>query len=253
MSDKKTFKEIALQSGPDTGINKSGSRADTEEKKPKRWAMLVDQRRCIGCHSCSIACKSENNVPLGYWRSWVKGLQKGTYPNVGNHFLRRLCNHCDVPPCVQVCPVQATVKREEDGAVIMYYGKCIGCGMCIGACPYDARFFNPIRHTADKCDFCTARIDKGLQPACVEACVSGALLFGDMDDPKSEISQRLAMLDTSVIKPELGTKPKVFYVQADHDLKGRIHYSDDFKEQIIDYGRHIPSPGASYWKKGEDK
>ena len=125
--------------------------------------------------------------------------------------------------------------------------------MCIGACPYDARFFNPIRNTADKCDFCMARIDKGLQPACVEACVSGALLFGDMDDPKSEISQRLAMLDTSVIKPELGTKPKVFYVQADHDLKGRIHYSDDFKEQILDYGRHIPSPGASYRKKGEDK
>jgi tetrathionate reductase subunit B len=231
--------------------NKESSQPASSPSKPKRLGMLVDQRRCIGCHSCSIACKSENNVPLGYWRSWVKGLQKGHYPDVGNHFLRRLCNHCDVPPCVQVCPVQATVKREEDGVVVMYYGKCIGCGMCIGACPYDARFFNPVRNTADKCDFCTARVDKGLQPACVEACVSGALVFGDLADPASEISRRLATLSTSVIKPELGTKPKVFYVAAEHALMGRIQYSDDFREQIIEYRRSIPSPDADYWKKGE--
>lgn len=231
--------------------NKESSQPASKPSKPKRLAMLVDQRRCIGCHSCSIACKSENNVPLGYWRSWVKGLQKGRYPDVGNHFLRRLCNHCDVPPCVQVCPVQATARREEDGVVVMYYGKCIGCGMCIGACPYDARFFNPIRHTADKCDFCTARIDQGLQPACVEACLSGALIFGDLEDPSSEIFQRMAALSTSVIKPELGTKPKVFYVAAEHALMGRIQYSDDFKEQILEYRRSIPSPDADYWKKGE--
>lgn len=211
--------------------------------------MLIDQRRCIGCHSCSVACKSENNVPLGYWRSWVKGIQKGHYPEVGNHFLRRLCNHCDVPPCCQVCPVQATVKREEDGVVVMYYGKCIGCGMCISACPYDARFFNPIRHTADKCDFCVTRLDQGLKPACVEACLSGALVFGDLDDPKSEISRRLAEVPTSVIKPELGTKPKVFYIQADYTLQGRIQYSDDFTEAIMEYHKHIPSPDATYWEK----
>lgn len=192
-------------------------------------------------------------MPLGYWRSWVKGLQKGSYPDVGNFFLRRLCNHCDVPPCVQVCPVEATVRRDEDGVVVMYYGKCIGCGMCIGACPYDARFFSPIRHTADKCDFCTARIDKGLQPACVEACVSRALVFGDLDDPKSEISRRLAALGTTVIKPELGTRPKVFYVAADNSLKGRIIYSEDWEKQIHEYRDHIPSPDASYWKEGEDK
>ncbi len=215
--------------------------------------MLVDQRRCIGCHSCSIACKSENNVPLGYWRSWVKGLQKGTFPSVGNFFLRRLCNQCDVPPCCQVCPVQATVKRPEDGVVVMYYGKCIGCGMCISACPYDARFFNPIRNTADKCDFCVARIDKGLKPACVEACVSGALVFGDLNDPTSEIFTRLKSVGATVLKPELGTEPKVFYVGADRDLKGRIDYSESWEDRILKYHQTIPSPEASYWKKGPEK
>lgn len=221
-----------------------------EPGRPKRWGMLVDQRRCIGCHSCTIACKSENNVPPGYWRSWIKGIQKGSYPDVGSFFLRRLCNQCDVPPCTQVCPVQATVKREEDGVVIMYYGKCIGCGMCIAACPYDARFFNPFRNTADKCDFCAARIDRGLTPACVEACVSRALVFGDLNDPTSEISQRMASISSDVIKAELGTKPKVYYIQADTSLKGRIKYSDDFTEAILEYHEHIPSPDASFWKKG---
>jgi tetrathionate reductase subunit B len=225
-----------------------GSQAD-QNTRPRRWGMLVDQRRCIGCHSCTIACKSENNVPLGYWRSWVKGIQKGTYPNVGNFFLRRLCNHCDVAPCVQACPVQATVRRPEDGVVVMYYGKCIGCGMCIAACPYDARFFNTVGQTADKCDFCVARIDNGLQPACVEACVSGALVFGDLEDPGSAISRKIAEVGTTVIKPELGTKPKVFYVAADHSLMGRIQYSRDWKREIFDYHKHITSPDAGYWKK----
>jgi tetrathionate reductase subunit B len=183
----------------------------------------------------------------------VKGIQKGSFPEVGNHFLRRLCNHCETAPCVQVCPVTATVIRPEDGVVVMYYGKCIGCGMCVSACPYDARFFNPIRHTADKCDFCSARIDEGLQPACVEACVSGALIFGDLNDTKSEVFRKVAELPTSVIKPELGTNPKVFYVQADHSLMGRIRFSDDFNEQIMEYHKHIPSPDASYWLNREKK
>ncbi|MDD3471431.1 MAG: 4Fe-4S dicluster domain-containing protein [Syntrophaceae bacterium] len=223
------------------------------DQRVKRWGMIVDQRRCIGCHSCTVACKSENNVPLGYWRSWVKGIQKGVYPDVGTMFLRRLCNQCDTPPCVQVCPVQATVKRDEDGVIVMYYGKCIGCGMCISACPYDARFFNPIRHTADKCDFCSHRIENGLEPACVEACLSKALIFGDLNDPSSAIFKTLASTPTTVIKPELGTNPKVFYIQADHSLMGRIHFTNDFRQGILEYNRSIPSPNASYWSNDGDR
>lgn len=241
-----------------TGSSRMGSSPlnpvqEKDGSKSKRWAMVVDQRRCIGCHSCTVACKSENNVPLGFWRSWVKGLQKGNFPDVGTMFLRRLCNQCDTPPCVQVCPVQATVRRDEDGVIVMYYGKCIGCGMCISACPYNARFFNPIRHTADKCDFCSLRIENGLQPACVEACLSKALIFGDMDDVSSEVFRVLASTPTSVIKPELGTRPKVYYIQADHDLKGRIHFTDDFREGILEYNKSIPSPNASYWLNSGDK
>ncbi len=245
---------MSSNSQPQYGIDRTGDAVQKNApEKPKRWAMIVDQRRCIGCHSCTIACKSENNVPLGYWRSWVKGIQRGSFPEVSNMFLRRLCNQCEVAPCVQVCPVQATVRRDEDGVVVMYYGKCIGCGMCISACPYDARFFNPIRHTADKCDFCATRVDNGLQPACVEACLSRALIFGDMNDPQSDLSKKLATIPTGVLKPELGTNPKVFYVQAENALIGRIKFSDDFTEQIIEYNRSIPSPDASYWKNGKDK
>jgi tetrathionate reductase subunit B len=123
--------------------------------------------------------------------------------------------------------------------------------MCISACPYDARFFNPIRDTADKCDFCVTRIDNGLTPACVEACLTGAIIFGDLDDPDSEISKTLSKTGATVLKPELGTRPKVFYIAAERDLKGRIKFSESFQEQIHHYNDHIPSPDADYWNKEE--
>ena len=211
--------------------------------------MVIDLQKCVGCHTCAVACKSENNVPLGFWRAWVKGIQKGAYPSVKNHYLPRLCNNCDKAPCVKVCPVSAT-KRRPDGIVTIYYGKCIGCGLCIAACPYDARFINPIRHTADKCTFCQQRVDKGLLPACVTSCIGRARTYGDLNDPQSVVSKIVARHSVQVLKQELGTRPMVFYVGADREIQGRIKISDKYPEAIEEYHHTIPSKNADYWKHG---
>lgn len=181
-----------------------------------RYGMLIDLRRCIGCHACSVACKSEFDVPLGSTRSWVEYVEKGTYPNVRRSFLPRLCNHCTHPPCVDVCPVGATWKREEDGIVVVDPEICIGCGYCVLACPYDARFMNPVTKSADKCDFCLHRVSRGLVPSCVNTCMAEARIFGDLNDPESEISKKVATNPVTVLRQEMGTEPNVYYIEADH-------------------------------------
>ncbi len=185
------------------------------ETKP-RYGMLIDLRRCIGCHACSVACKSEFDVPLGSTRSWVEYIEKGTYPNVRRSFLPRLCNHCTNPPCVDVCPAGATWKREEDGIVVVDPDLCIGCGYCVLACPYDARFMNPVTKSADKCDFCLHRVSQGLVPSCVNTCMAEARIFGDLNDPESEISKKIATNPVTVLHQEMGTEPNVYYIEADH-------------------------------------
>ena len=177
--------------------------------------MLIDVRRCIGCHACSVACKSEFDVPLGSTRSWVEYTEKGHYPNVSRHFLPRLCNHCSKPQCVDVCPTGATYKRPQDGVVVVDSGVCIGCKYCVQACPYDARFLNPVTGFAEKCDFCIHRVTNGLVPACVNTCVGGARIFGDLRDPDSEISQMIAKYPVTVLRPGKGTEPNVYYIEAD--------------------------------------
>jgi len=179
--------------------------------KDVRWGMVVDLRRCIGCHACSVACKAENEVPVGVYRAWVKYVDKGAYPNVTRQFLPRLCNHCKSPSCVRVCPTKATYKRG-DGAVVVDNGLCIGCRSCMTACPYDARFINPVTDTADKCTFCVHRIEKGLLPACVQSCLGRARIFGDLNDPKSEISLYVAKNPVKQLKPSTGNDPSVFYI-----------------------------------------
>ena len=181
-----------------------------------RYGMLIDLRRCIGCHACSVACKSEFDVPLGSTRSWVEYIEKGTYPEVKRSFLPRLCNHCTHPPCVDVCPAAATWKREEDGIVVVDSDLCIGCGYCVLACPYDARFMNPVTGSADKCDFCLHRVSQGLVPSCVNTCMAGARIFGDLSDPESEISQMIASNPVTVLRQEMGTEPNVYYIEADY-------------------------------------
>ena len=181
-----------------------------------QYAMVIDTRRCIGCHACTVACKSENDVPLGYNRSWVEYTEKGDFPNVDRSFLPRLCNHCSEPACVDVCPTGATYKREEDGIVVVDPDICIGCKYCIHACPYDARYLNPVTGSVDKCDFCLHRVSQGLVPSCVNTCQGRARIFGDINDPESEVSKLLAQNSYTVLLKDMGTHPNVFYIGADH-------------------------------------
>ncbi|HLB30485.1 MAG TPA: 4Fe-4S dicluster domain-containing protein [Gammaproteobacteria bacterium] len=178
--------------------------------------MVIDIRRCIGCHACTVACKSEFNIALGVNRSWVEYVEKGAYPNVSRSFLPRLCNHCSEPSCVYVCPTNATYKREQDGIVVVDQGLCIGCKYCIQACPYGARFQDPHMGWIDKCDFCIHRVSKGLAPSCVNTCVGGARIFGDLADPGSEVSKLIAKNRVTVLRDEMGTFPNVYYIAADH-------------------------------------
>ena len=184
--------------------------------KHKQYGMVIDTLRCIGCHACTVACKSEFDVPLGKNRAWVEYIEKGVYPNVSRSFLPRLCNHCSEPPCVPVCPTNATYKREQDGIVVVDQGLCIGCKYCLQACPYDARFLNPVNGWADKCDFCVHRVSKGLEPSCVNTCVGGARIFGDLSDLESEVAKLVAQNQVTVLRREMGTFPNVYYIGADH-------------------------------------
>lgn len=200
-------------------FTKAGERAAAAATavQGKRYAMVIDLRRCYGCHACSVACKSEFDVPLGGWLSWVKIVEKGTYPHVERHFLPRLCNHCSDPPCVWVCPTKAS-HIHSNGIVDIDESLCIGCRNCIAMCPYNSRFSHPVKRVAQKCDFCRHRIERGVEPSCVNTCPAHARIFGDLNDPTSEISNLLSTTSVQSLKPELGTKPNVFYIAADNKV-----------------------------------
>jgi len=178
------------------------------------FGFVIDNRTCIGCHACSTACKAENEVPLGVHRTWVKSVEKGAFPDVRRFFQVTRCNHCANPPCTRICPVEAMYQRD-DGIVDFDPRVCIGCKACLQACPYDAIHIDPNTGTAAKCHYCAHRVEVGLEPACVVVCPEHAIIAGDMDDPSSEISRTLARHTTSVRKPEQGTAPKLFYIDAE--------------------------------------
>jgi Fe-S-cluster-containing dehydrogenase component/formate-dependent nitrite reductase membrane component NrfD len=179
-----------------------------------RYGFVIDQRKCIGCHACTTACKSEHDVPLGVFRTWVKSVEKGSYPNTRRHFLVQRCNHCEDAPCVNICPTKALYKRS-DGIVDFNRDSCIGCKSCMEACPYEAIYIDPATHTAAKCNFCAHRVEVGLQPACVIVCPEQAIISGDLEDPDSQISRLIGRENVQVRKPEKNTKPQLFYLGAD--------------------------------------
>ena len=179
-----------------------------------RYAFVIDQGRCIGCHACSVACKAEHDVPLGDYRTWVKYVEKGAFPDVRRFFTVLRCNHCDAAPCVEICPTTALYRRD-DGIVDFDKDACIGCKACMQACPYDALYIHPDRGTAEKCNFCSHRIEVGLEPPCATVCPAEAILVGDLDDPTTRVAQIVATQKVDVRKPEKGTLPKVFYVDSE--------------------------------------
>jgi Fe-S-cluster-containing dehydrogenase component/formate-dependent nitrite reductase membrane component NrfD len=182
----------------------------TEPPAVHRWIKVLDQSRCIGCHACTTACRSENEVPLGVTRTYVKSVDVGVFPQVRRAFQVTRCNQCQDAPCVTACPTEAMYRRP-DGLVDFDKSVCIGCKACIAACPYDAIFINPEDHSAEKCNFCAHRLDVGLEPACVSVCPTEAILIGDLGDPSSKAARIVQREPVAVRRPEKETRPGVFY------------------------------------------
>ncbi|NOZ84136.1 MAG: 4Fe-4S dicluster domain-containing protein [Epsilonproteobacteria bacterium] len=201
--------------------------ASTEEYRKKypykpHYTMLIRQNRCIDCGECMKACVKTNNVPgYGYRTTILERYEKNAIGSK-REFIPMLCMQCNNPPCVRACPVEATYKDKKTGIVRMHYEKCIGCKTCMEACPYDARYFNDERHAIDKCDFCfDTRLSKGMKlPACAEACPTKARVFGDLSNPNDEVFRIVHQMQKAVwvLRPEVGTKPNVFYTTSDREV-----------------------------------
>ena len=181
------------------------------------YGFAIDLRKCIGCHACTIACKAEHQIPVGVNRCWVKTVERGTFPDTRRFFFPVLCNQCEDAPCVRICPTNALFKRR-DAIVDLNSDSCIGCRACMEACPYDQLFIDPNTHTAEKCNFCANRVENKLLPACVSVCPTECRIFGDLDDPTSEVAQIVQREAFMVRKPEKGTGPKVFYLGAEESV-----------------------------------
>lgn len=187
----------------------------------KRYAMIHDETLCIGCDACVDACRETNNVPEGVTRlEIIRSEPRGEFPDADYKFFRKSCQHCEDAPCVNVCPTGASFIDKKTGIVDVHSDRCVGCMYCIAACPYKVRYIDPVTKSADKCNFCRdTNLAKGQLPACVQSCPQQALVFGDLNDPNSEIVKTLQQKTVYRYKKHLGTKPKMFRVP---DLKGEI-------------------------------
>jgi Fe-S-cluster-containing dehydrogenase component len=245
--ERRTFvKKLAAVLAPATALGfvfkRAGAQSKDYDASKHYYGMGIQIDKCIGCGRCVEACKDENGVSKDpfYFRTWVERytIKKDGEVNVENidsrieraketvgereimrsFFVPKLCNQCDNPPCVQVCPVGATFKTD-DGVVLVDDQRCIGCRYCIQACPYGARYLNPVTETADKCTFCYHRITKGLLPACVEVCPTQARIFGDVRSSASPLTRFKRMNKLHVLKPSLNTEPKVSYSGLDGEVR----------------------------------
>lgn len=197
-----------------------------------RYGMVIDLKKCIGCHTCTIACKVENGTRPGIFWNLVLDQEVGNYPSVRRQFIPRLCMHCEDPPCVEVCPTGASYKRQ-DGIVLIEERKCLGCKQCILACPYGARYLNQAKDgyfklglipteevlyqskelgVVEKCTLCVDKVEQGENPVCIRACPLKARIFGDLNDPNSEISQLIRSRHGFQLLKHLGTEPAVYYL-----------------------------------------
>ena len=181
------------------------------------YGFVIDNRLCIGCHACTVACKSEHDIPIGVNRTHVTYIEKGVIPNSTREFSVHRCNHCAEAPCVEICPTTALYTRA-DGIVDFDNDRCIGCKSCMQACPYDALYIDPNTSTAAKCNYCAHRLDGGYEPACVIVCPVEAIVSGDLDDTDSKIAQLVANEQTLVRKPEKMTDPNLYYVNGSTEM-----------------------------------
>lgn len=199
-----------------------------------RYGMVIDLALCTRCRACMVACKTEHQIPVGkhagheYYRISVLEHEKGKYPAVKRLFAPILCMQCDTAPCIDVCPIPGAIYRREDGIVVVNKDKCDGCKLCMQVCPYNALYLDEEKRVVDKCDFCADRLDQGLEPACVATCTGRAMVFGDLDDPHSEVSELVRRND---VKPDRPLFPPYF----SQVFKPSVYYTDTIKPPESSY------------------
>ncbi len=272
LSRRDLLKVVGTVAAATTVSSLAVSDAESANKGLPRWAFIVDLRKCVGCRTCTIACKAEFNVPLGRWRAVVKTVDWGTYPDNKRQFVPRLCNHCTgeaakgIPPCVEKCPeaksgkmmklgkigyrTGATYKRP-DGMILFDPELCTGCYKCIDACPYGVRYIDPAVKLKrpdrekdfgiGKCTFCEHRVSNGIEPSCVQACPQYARTFGDMNDPTSKVSKLIKQFnldknrDKTTLLPQEKTMPHVFYIDPDGVLSHYTFNNKDKKKKLAEF------------------